>query len=137
MSYIIYLNLFCHEGHNLGALIENRFLLLFRKKKKLVLVMAPVMNQRPPQTLCRNKWETNNYLLDTIFFYVNCQIDLDIKKCLGRCSPKMLKVVISGMWGCRDFMFPFLYSLYCLNFFFNKSTQNLKLLQKMKWAKDY
>ena len=38
--------------------------------------MAPVMNLRPPQTLCRNKWETNNYLLDTMFFYVNCQIDL-------------------------------------------------------------
>ena len=75
-NYIIYLNLFCHEGHNLGALMENRFPLLFRKK--LVLVMDPVMNQRPPQTLCRNKWETNNYLLDTMFFYVNCQIDLYI-----------------------------------------------------------
>lgn len=47
-------------------------------EKKLVLVMDPVMNQRPPQTLCRNKWETNNYLLDIMFFYVNCQIDLYI-----------------------------------------------------------
>lgn len=75
-NYIIYLNLFCHEGHNLRALMENRFPLLFRKT--LVLVMAPVMNQRPPQTLCRNKRETNNYLLDTTFFYVNCQIDLYI-----------------------------------------------------------
>ena len=62
------------------------------------------------------------------------------KKCLGRCSPKILKVVISGMWDCRDFVSFFVFSiLFEFFFFFNKSTQNLKqiYLQKIKQAKDY
>lgn len=69
--------------------------------------MAPVMNKRPLQTLYRNKWETDNYLLDTMFFYVNCQIDLYMKKMSGKMFTKNVKGGYLWDVGLQRFYFLF------------------------------